>query len=53
MTEATCSGAGCTCKAGDNGFCSDYCKNHSSEDGHVADSCQCGHSGCEAAINAE
>ncbi|MEA2155629.1 MAG: hypothetical protein QOE11_1769 [Solirubrobacteraceae bacterium] len=53
MTEETCGGAGCTCKAGENGFCSDYCKEHASADGHTADTCQCGHSHCEAAVAAE
>jgi hypothetical protein len=48
MTDATCGGAGCTCNAGENGFCSEYCKDHAESAGHVAETCQCGHDDCDA-----
>jgi hypothetical protein len=48
MTEETCGGAGCTCAAREDGFCSDHCKEHaghSDAEGHV---CHCGHADCAA-----
>ncbi len=52
MTDATCGGAGCDCETGENGFCSEHCKDHAEADGHVAEACQCGHANCSAAAPA-
>ena len=51
MAEAICGGAGCTCAAREDGFCSDHCKEHAGhgDEGH---SCQCGHAGCAASAEA-
>jgi hypothetical protein len=53
MADETCSHEGCTCKAREDGFCSDYCARHGSKEGHVAHECGCGHATCEAAAAAE
>jgi hypothetical protein len=47
MTDETCGHAGCTCKARDDGFCSDYCASHPEPEGDAAHECGCGHGACD------
>ncbi|CAN5369636.1 MAG: hypothetical protein ACR2JP_11480 [Acidimicrobiia bacterium] len=44
----TCMHEGCTCAAGEDGFCGEYCRMHgeSHEDG--GHRCECGHPECVA-----
>lgn len=55
MTEETCAHEGCTCKAGENGYCSDYCASHGDHKAGdtSAHECACGHSDCEHAVAGE
>jgi hypothetical protein len=41
-----CGHEGCNCAAREDGFCSDYCKEHGTKEGHEAHECGCGHPGC-------
>jgi hypothetical protein len=55
MTDGTCKHEGCTCEAGENGYCSEYCASHAEHD--AADEtapheCGCGHMHCEHAAPA-
>lgn len=42
-----CRHEGCTCQVGDEGFCSDHCREHAG-DGHDTHACECGHPACSA-----
>jgi hypothetical protein len=53
MTEETCGHPGCTCKAGENGFCSEYCATHPEPEGDGTQQCGCGHGSCEHAVTEE
>jgi hypothetical protein len=44
--RATCGHEGCDCGAREDGFCSDYCQEHATKEGHQAHECSCGHDGC-------
>jgi len=46
MTEETCGHPGCTCEAGENGFCSEYCATHPQPEGDGTHECGCGHGAC-------
>jgi hypothetical protein len=48
MAEQTCAHEGCRCAAREDGYCSDYCAKHGSQEGHVAHDCGCGHASCHA-----
>lgn len=41
-----CGHEGCKCEAREDGYCSDYCQEHGSHEGHVAHACNCGHNNC-------
>jgi hypothetical protein len=52
MAEETCGGAGCTCEARADGFCSDHCKEHAGHGDAEGHECHCGHAGCGATAEA-
>jgi len=55
MNANICNHEGCTCKAGENGYCSDYCASHGDDDRADAapHACGCGHAECDHAATAE
>jgi hypothetical protein len=50
MADEICGGKGCTCKAGENGYCSEHCAKQGERDPAdvSAQQCGCGHGECEA-----
>ncbi len=53
MTDTICGHEGCTCKAREDGFCSDYCAQHAAESHGDADhQCGCGHMQCDTEAGA-
>jgi hypothetical protein len=55
MTEEICKHEGCTCTAGENGYCSEYCANHAGQDSDdsAPHECGCGHAVCDTVAAAE